>query len=216
MRLGEPEKAKIRELIERMEKSTGVQVLAAVTHKSDVYTEVPWKAFSLGTALAALALAAVMSLAVGFRSVPPLLWGTMVLGTGMVFALASIFLPPVARAFLGRERVREETKQYGQSLFLERGLSRTQSRRALLILVSELERRAAIVADTGIVDRIPQSELENVMNVMDAALIREKPSTALAAGLSCLEALLLRRGFAGAGGPDEIADEFLETEGPKS
>ena len=216
VKLSEQEKSHIRELATHVEAHTGVQVLAVVTGKSDAYPEVPWKAFSLGAALATLVLAIVASLGFGRHYAVPLLWVCASLGSGMVLSLASIFLQPVARSFLGKERAEEETRQFAQSLFLERGLDRTQSRKALLILASQFERRAAVVADAGVIDRIPHAELENIAAAMNAALARGSTSAALAGGLSALEELLLRRGFASAAGGNEIPEEFLETGGPKS
>jgi putative membrane protein len=216
MKLSEQDKSHISELAARVEARTGIQVLAVVTGKSDAYPEIPWKAFSMGAALATLAQAVAVSLRLEWDPIPSLLSWTAVLGAGMVLALAAIFLHPVARLFLGKERAAEETKQYAQSLFLERGLTRTQSRTAVLILASQFEHRSAIVADTGIIDRIPQTELEKIAAAMDASLARGSAPVALAGGLSTLEELLLQRGFAPApGAGDEIAQEFLETEGPK-
>jgi len=216
MKLSEQDKSQISELAARVEARTGVQVLAVVTGKSDTYPEIPWKAFSLGAALSTLALAVAVSLRLGWDPMSPLFGGTVVLGVGMMLALAGIFLQPVARSFLGKERAAAETRQYAQSLFLERGLSRTRSRKAVLILASQFERRAAVVADTGITDRIPNTDLEKIAAAMDASLSRGSAPAAMAGGLSALEELLLKHGFAAAAGAgDEIAEEFLETEGPK-
>jgi len=215
MKLGEQAKSYIRELAVQVEARTGTQVMAVVTGKSDTYPEIPWKAFSLGAALAILALITAISLGYLRDLNSPLFWGISVLGAGMVPALACIFLHPVARLFLGTDRAIAETRQFAQSLFLERGISRTQSRRAVLVLVSQFENRAWIVADTGIIDRIPPAEIDGIATIIDAALARGNASTAMAEGLSALEHLLLRRGFIASDAADEIPAEFLETEGPK-
>ena len=215
MKLGEQEKSKIQKLTAQVEVRTGTQVLAVITGKSDAYPEIPWKAFSLGAALSMLALFVAASLGALRGRDSLLLCAMYVLGAGMVLALACIFLHPVSRIFLGRDRASGETRQFARSLFLEKGLSRTSSRKAVLILVSEFERCASIVADTGVADRIPAAELDRIASSMDGALSREKASTALAGGLSELERLLLRHGFTGAASADEVPEEFLETKGPK-
>ena len=216
MNLTEQEKSQINEIAARVEARTGVQVLAVAAGKSDTYAEIPWKAFSLGAALTAFAVTLAVVLKPAWIAISPLLSATVVLGAGLVFALAAVFLRPVARLFLGDERAEAETRQFALSLFFERGLSRTRSRNALLILVSRFERRAAVVADTGIIERIPQADLEGISAAMDAILTRASVSAALTRGLFALEELLRTKGFiirSGAG--DEIAEEFLETEGPK-
>jgi putative membrane protein len=216
MKLNERDKSHIRELAAQIEARTGIQILAVVTRKSDTYAEIPWKAFSFGTALAILALIAGVSFGAFWGRTSLLVWGIIVLGTGMVLALACIFLPPFARLFLVAERAAEETRQFAQSLFLERGLNRTKSRRAVLLLVSQFERRASIVADTGVTGRISPAELDDIAAATGATLARESASAALTAGLSVLEKLLARHGFDAADAKDEVPEEFLETEGPKS
>jgi putative membrane protein len=102
------------------------------------------------------------------------------------------------------------------SVFIERGLSRTRARNAILVLVSQLERHAAIVADTGIIDRIPQRDLDGITAIMDDTLVREGAAAAMTRGLPALEQLLRTRGFnSPPASGDEISEEFLETEGPK-
>ncbi len=216
MLLSTEEKSHIVGEAERVEGRTGVQILAVLAGKSDAYPEIPWKAFSLGSGLAALALAAAAVTMSGWAPATPLLWVVAMLGTGMVLAVVSIFFPPVARLFLGKERAEGEVKQFAQSLFLERGLSRTRSRNAILVLVSRFERRSAVVSDTGITDRISQTDLDKICANLDVTLARGRASAALAKALPALEDLLVQRGFIPAAGTsDEVPGEFLETEGPK-
>jgi uncharacterized membrane protein len=216
MKLSEQDKSHISQLAAQVETHTGTQVMAVVTGKSDTYPEIPWKAFSLGVALATTALIIAAYLGGGRGRFSLLLWGAAVPGSGIVLAMASIFFWGVARPFLGKERASEETRQFARSLFLERGLSRTGARRGVLMLVSQLERRASIVVDTGILDRIPQAELDGLTAAVEAQLDCTSAAAALSGGLTSLEGLLVRHGFAATGGPDEVTDEFLEKEGPQS
>ena len=57
MRLQAAESDALDIRIAAVEARTGVQVLAAVVPRSDSYLELPWKAFALGAALAALGVA---------------------------------------------------------------------------------------------------------------------------------------------------------------
>jgi len=217
MEPNEQEKSDIRAGAARVEAQTGVQVLAVLADKSDTYPEIPWKAFSLGIALAALGLAAMVVMDTGRFAAEPLLWVTALLAAGLVPAAASIFLPAVARLFLSDLRAQAETVQFAQSLFLEHGLSRTRSRRAVLLMASCFERRSAVVADTGIAERVAQTDLDRICATMDARLAGGSPAAAMAAVLPDLERLLRQQGFAPSpGAGDEVAGEFLETKGPKS
>lgn len=216
MKLNETDKSEIRRVTRLLEERTGIQVLAVVTGKSDNYPEIPWRAFSMGTALATLGLITSAALSPVWSRSSSMLPMIAPLGAGLVLAIASIFVHPIARLFLGKEREKEETKQYAQSLFLERGLSRTGSRIAVLMLVSQFEKRGVITADAGILDRIPVGKLEEIGEQMSVELTRGGAFRGLATGLEGLEKILLGHGFAAAGGRNEIPGEFLEMEGPKS
>ena len=52
------ERQEINELAQQFETATGAQAVAAVIGKADDYPDIPWKAFALGAALAALAVVA--------------------------------------------------------------------------------------------------------------------------------------------------------------
>jgi putative membrane protein len=215
MEPNDEDKTRIRNLVERLEARTGVQVMAFAAARCDAYPEIPWKAFALGAALAAFAIALDSLARPGWSAPLPLGYGVAVLGTGAVLALLAVFLAPVARLFLGRARAEMETRHFAQIQFLERGLTQTRERRALLVLVAGFERRAAIVADTGVLAQVQLSELARVAEDMSQALARGQSLGALAEGLSAVETLLAERGFTGKGGaPDEIPEEFVETEKP--
>ena len=199
MKLSDDEKTAIRELTRRVEERTGAQVLSVVAGRSDSYPEAAWKAFSLGAVLGMLVPARAVSLPLAAAA------------AGLLFALAAFLIPAFARLFVSGDRAGEETRQFANSLFLERGLHRTPSRKAILVLFSQFERRAAITADSAAAAAVPAAELDGLA----ALMARKTAAEAFAAGLPALEQLLLRHGFAAAGAPDEVPEEFLESEGPQ-
>ncbi len=215
VKLSEEEKLRISQLAERVEAGTGVQVLAVVAGKCDTYREIPWKAFSLGTSLAALSFSLIVTIPTRIV-LPTGLWTMIILGTGLVCALTTIFCRPAARLFLAEDHAGTEANLFALKIFHDRGLGKTRSRNGILVLASQFERRAALVADTGIVERIPREDLDGISTILDTALKQKSTSAALVEGLSALEELLRSRGFdrpSAAG--DEIKEEFLEMEGPK-
>ena len=215
VKLSEEEKSRISELAEHVEAGTGVQVLAVVAGKSDTYREIPWKAFSMGTSLAAFAFCFIVTIPTNMV-LPTGSWTTVILGTGLVSALATIFSRRAARLFLGDDHAGAATKVFALKTFHDRGLGRTRARNAILVLASQFERRGALVADTGILELIPQKDLDGISTLLDAALKQKSAAAALAVGLSALDELLRSRGFnAPPASGDEIKEEFLETEGPK-
>jgi uncharacterized membrane protein len=202
MNLSETERRDIAERAARLEARTGVQVAAAVVGRCDAYPEIPWKAFALFSGLSLLAASLWHPDAV--------LGGLTFLLGGAAAALATVFLPGFARLFLDAARREAETRQYAAAFFLANGLSRTQRRRAVLVLVGVFERSVVVLPDSGLA--LAEAELQEVIARMTPQLAAGRVAPALREGLDALEALLAAKGFAG-GGTDEIAQEVFEEKG---
>ena len=202
--------------IAALEARTGVQVVTAVVPRADAYPELAWTAFALGASLAGLVVVldivrpAWMSGYVALSHVLP------VLGAGLVAAILVACVPALAHLLLGRARAAGETRQFAQSLFLERDLGRTKARTAVLLLVARFERRVELVADHGHDGRISSDEWRTVVDAATAGLARGDGAAALLAALDRLEALLASHGFAASSGTpaDDLPNAPLEVSGP--
>ncbi len=202
MHLTEQERNSLVELVAQAESLTGAQLVTVVVGKSDSYDEAPWKAFALGAALAALAVA--VALPRGWEvAVSTAHAAAIILGFGAAMALLTALLPWFARLFIERERREIEVAQFARSMFSSRGLGRTRGRLGVLILISLLERRATIVADDGFDGRVSPEDWQQVVARMTFLLRRRRPAGALRSGVQALQALLLEHGFLG---PEELAD----------
>jgi len=201
--------------VARVEANTGIQIVPAVTGKSDNYPEIPWKAFAIGASLGGLALV------VADRVNPH--WTTnetarlhmlVVLGAGAVAELLAIFAPPFARLLLSSLRASVEVRQQAESLFLRHGLSSTAGRVGVLLLVSLFERRIEIVADTGFAGRVAPADWQAVIARMTPHLQERRPYRALHAALEAIEQLLAGKGFQALGTePNELANGVIEDRG---
>jgi putative membrane protein len=195
MFLSSTESATIDAQIDHLKSRTGVQVVTAVVGKSDIYAELPWKAFALGAALAALGLVlADRQWPQWVTSHTALVHATMMLGAGAAGALLTIFVPAFARLFLRATRRDLEVRQHAESLFLTRELFKTDGRTGILILVSLFERRVEVLPDIGLHDRVHGAEWAMVVARMTPRLREARPFHALQEGLSALEDLLASKG----------------------
>jgi len=215
--LTEADKRALDARIAALEARTGVQVVTAVVPRADAYPELAWTAFALGASLAGLVVVVLdivrpawMSGTVALSHVLP------VLGAGLVAAILVACVPALAHLLLGRARAAGETRQFAQSLFLERDLGRTKARTAVLLVVARFERRVELVADHGHDGRIAADEWRTVVDAATAGLARGDGAAALLAALDRLEALLASHGFAASRGTpaDDLPNAPLEVSGP--
>jgi putative membrane protein len=215
MRLQPEESDAIDRRIAAVEAHTGVQVLAAVVPRSDSYVELPWKAFALGASLAAFGVAVADAwLEPWVTSATALLHAVVILGSGAACALLAIFVPSFARLFLRETRRHATVKEHAESLFLRRELFATRRRTAVLILISQFERRVEILPDTGLHGRVGEAEWRQVIDSMAPHLRDARPVHALEAGIADVERLLVSKGFhADAGATNELPNRPIEERG---
>jgi putative membrane protein len=206
----------VKQRVARLERSTGVEVIAAVIARADSYPEIPWKAFALGASLALLAAVAAALTAPGWEAAEAIVeTAVAALAAGAAAALATIWIAPLARLFLSRARRQAEALQYAQAMFLDAGLQRTPRRDGILLLVSRFEHEVVVLADRGVRDRIDAAGLDAVVAAVTAALKRGQVKDALLDGLARLEETLAASGFrAQPGEPDEVADRLIQQKGP--
>ncbi len=210
MRFNDADKSAIEARVAAFEQATGAQAVVSVVDRCDGYPEIPWRAFALGAALAALCVWLVpVSGAVLYHSTTLALMA--VLGTGATAALCTIFLPATGRWLLPRTRREAEVRQYAQALFLTRELFATRERSAVLILAGLYERCAVVIADRGLVERLSAGQLEVAQGQLHAALGAGEIVTAVQDALAALEAALQRPGSTVAA--NEVADSVIRERG---
>jgi putative membrane protein len=200
-----------------IEARAGVQIVTAIIGKTDAHGELPWKAFALGAAFAALAVVVVDWTRPDWSSAHAALrHALIILGGGAASALAAMLVPAYARLFLHRARRDAEVRRYAESLFLRRQLFHTRDRNSILVLVSRFERRVEIVADIGFDGRIGEPEWRSVIARMTPLLATGAVAAALRQGLSRLDELLAAKGLRGAAaGGNELADRPIEERGAR-
>lgn len=141
--LNESARTRIELAICEVERKTMAEVVVAAVPSSDDYTDV------------ALSYGAVFSIGGAFA----LHWLWPALATVwllcfecavMIATLLAFRAGPVLRALTPRRRFIESVEQRARATFLEHELFATRERTGVLILLSELEQRVAILGDVGV------------------------------------------------------------------
>src|SRR5688572_23808900 len=183
MLLSTKEQQEINGLALQFEALTGAQAVAAIVGKADDYPDIPWKAFALGAAMAAMIVVGDEFIRRDWASIhSPLRDVSAILVTGVLCCVAAITMPAFGRLFLNRERARAEVRQYAQSLFLQREVFATAERIGILMLVARFERRIVILPDSGIARHISVRELDDIIARMAPHLAASQPVQAFRTG----------------------------------
>jgi putative membrane protein len=213
MHLAAQEQQQINGLVAEVEAASGAEFVVAVVGKADAYPEIPWKAFSLGAATAALLVALVTVLNWNWpalNSVLPAL--LIVLGAGLACAFSTVFVPAIARLFLDPLRAEAEVEQYARAMFLDRRMFETRERVGVLILISRFERKAAIVADVAVARHIPDAQLDGIVSEMVVPLSQGHVASAAETALRRIGRQLHGK-LHGSAGTDEIVETLVQERG---
>lgn len=213
MNLSETDRNFLNQRIEEAERLTKTQFVLATVKRSDGYAEIPWKAFAFGASITGLLVFVFLVIRpVWISSLAILLSVVAILGVGGLLALLTVLIERFARLFLSAVRSEAETRQYGESLFLNRGFFSTESRTGVLLLVSLFERQVFILPDTGLKDRVSEEVMQNIIALMSIHLKRRELRLALETGLEKLvEATLPPKSEWSEKG--EFSNEIIEEEG---
>ena len=212
MLLSDADRERVNARVARAEGRVAAQIVTAVVAKSDAYPELPWKAFALATALAALAVAVGAGLRPGWTALQDArVLVVVVLGAGLSAAALTVYVPRLARGLLSGVRAEGEVQQYAQALFLDRELFHTRARTGVLLLVSLFERRVVVLPDRGIPGDIGEADWQAVVRAMTPGLAAGRVADALIEGVARVEALLAAHGMARpAPGGEELPDVIEE------
>ena len=196
-----------------LERAQGVPMVTMVVGKSDVYPETVWKAFSLGSALTALAVTVGDVVRPDWVTAGAVFTAVIaILFVGAACAVATVYVPAVTRLFLRESRAALEVHQCAQVQFLQRELFATGERTAILMLVSLLERRVVILADSGLQPHVSVAEWDAVIARMSGDLRAGQVGAAMLAGLAAIGELLAGKPIARGAG-NAFSDQPIEEPG---
>lgn len=153
------EKDKLARLVAELEKQTSGEIVTMVVGRSDDYPGARWRCAVL---FSLLALFLVYFL---FPEIDPLYLLFLHLPALYIGYLLSA-VPAVLRCFLIEDKVSEEVHQRATQEFFAQNVHETSHRSGVFIFVSLLERRAEILADTGINARAEPDTWQKVLQDM--------------------------------------------------
>jgi putative membrane protein len=122
------------------------------------------------------------------------------------------------RAFVGLRRLctppsfaDHAVRQAAQAEFLARGMMETRERTGVLVFVSQLERRAAVVADRGVLAHVEPQAWQHACRAIEARVRAGEDGVALASRIRELAPLLAAALPRRADDIDELADELVSS-----
>ncbi len=212
--LSENDRIQLGQRIAEVEKITKTQVVLGTVKRCDVYAEVPWKAFALGTSVAGLLVFSFDLFLFSWISHTTILISVAaILSAGLIIIFLTLLFPRFARLFISGYRLETETQQYAESLFLSHELFSTERRSGILLLICLFERRVVILPDKGLSSRVSQEALKRIIKLTTQSLahnndVRHAMEIALNEFIRIIEPLSPDETV-----KDELSNEIMEEAG---
>lgn len=150
----EADKEKIAAAIGEVETRTAGEVAVMVVDESDDYPE--------GQIIAGVVTGSLVALLIADLFFADSLW-VFVVAALILSAAAGLlvsYLPAARRLFVPDARMQAKVRQRALVAFYEKGLGDTRDDTGVLFFISLFERKAWVLADRGIYEKIPRADLE--------------------------------------------------------
>jgi putative membrane protein len=150
-------------------RTTG-QIVPVVVEKSDGYPEARHRGAMLGAALATVLVLA-LHLPLTLAELP-----LVQLAAGGLGALLALW-DPVERVLAGKAELELAARDRAVRAFHEHGLHRTAQANGVLVFASLFERRAVVLGDRGIHEKMGEAEWQRAVDALVAGVRRGDPAT---------------------------------------
>ncbi len=178
------EQQKIETAVKAAEMKTSGEIVPMVVNSSYDYP----RAELIGGGSLALATGLLVSWGFGGESI---WWFLPVFIVGFfIFQQLIHNIPELKRWLIHPEELTEEVKEKALVSFLEQGLHETRDRTGILILISLLERRVQVLADSGINAKVPENTWKEVTDIITAGLKSEDACAAICQAIDLCGELL--------------------------
>lgn len=181
--LTEDEKRRVAQAVKRAEESTAGELVVVLTARSSAYAT--WRMGLAASVSVALMLEAYYVLpswpawVFFIAQVPVAMLVYWLVGSGTLL-----------RRVVPRSALTGAVEQRALAAFLEAGVTETRDRSGVLIFLSEAERRAVILADRGIHERVATGEWQKDVDDLVAAIRAGRPSEGLLAAVQHIGSIL--------------------------
>jgi putative membrane protein len=161
----------IQAAVRRAEERTAAEIVPVGVAKSARYEVATWRGGTIAALLAFVGGVLLLQFyeggSLGRPSAAWIVVGSA-LTVGVIGALATMFVDPLRRLFVGEALLTESVRRRALQFFVQEEVFETRDRTGILLFVSLFERQIEVVGDTGIHERVRSDDWDEV-----AARVRE-------------------------------------------
>ena len=209
---------RIADAVKEAEERSGTEIVPVFARQSSFYEFVFWRLGFIASVLVSIVLLLLHTLSESILWWPAGLWLLVVLVGGLMGALSLLAFPALKRLFIGNMILERRVWEKAQLQFFKYGLSETPERNAILVFVSQFERRFVVLGDTGIAELVDQSVWDQLVNEYIDILRSSGPVEAICKVIAHCGSVIEESGYGshetGRRDKDNLLGNHLREEGP--
>ena len=189
------EKKQISEAVASLEKESSGELVLYYAKSSDSYPEAAWKLTSI---IGILFLSLTIFLSYNWLLPPyytPLIVSLTVLLSMVITYFISLFIPIIRTAITNTSVIEHRVLTKARDMFLQEQVFNTVERTGILIYISALERKVVVLGDSGINQKINQSDWEQVVKHVIDGIKSKQMTKGIIEAVEICKMLLLDNGF---------------------
>lgn len=214
MLLDPDEHRRIAEAVGAAEATTRGEIVCVITDEAARYAEVPLAWAAAGAIILPILALGWVAAHVGaaHASVLTALSGYALVQCLLFFGiLLLVSIPVIRRTLTPPSLKRAHVRSRAMEHFFARSLDATRERTGVLILVSLKDRRAEVLADTGISDKVAPSAWDEVISDLVSGAKLKKPADGIVAAIARCGRILATHFPSGAYNPNELPNAIVES-----
>ncbi len=208
--LTKQEKQLIESAVKEAESKISGEIVPVLLQSSHNYPSTKYKIALIASVVMFILVISADRWLPGFNIYDPLYYFSLVYGAAILGFLIPILFPYIAVSFATEKEKRYAVEQKAETLFLEHEIFNTKARTGIMILVSLAEKRALIMADTGINQKVEQSIWDDLVNDLVHSIKRNEMCNGIIDAVKSASKILLDNGFiADVDDSNELSDQII-------
>ncbi|MBN2571456.1 MAG: TPM domain-containing protein [Ignavibacteriales bacterium] len=204
----EEDEKRILEAIKEAENKTSGEIVLYIINRSDNYAEANFKSALL---FGSIPIFVFMLLSLEWLLpvvITPFEIGIIFICCCVLGFVLALFVPKVKRFFISQEEMLEQVMKRASVAFIDEDIVDTKSRNGILIYISFFERRAVVLADKGINNKVPTDYWKDVVQIISDNFKKGNKCEGIVQAIIKCSDILVEAGFAkGVDDENELRDD---------
>jgi len=193
--LTKQEEQQIESAVKMAESKISGEIVPVILQKSHHYPSTKYKLALIASVVMFLIIIAGDRLLSGFNLYDPIYYFSLSYGAAVLGFLAPVLFPILAVSFASEKEKSHAVVQKAETIFLENEVFNTKSRTGIMLFISLAERRALVMADTGINEKVDQSTWDDLIVHLIDSIKRNQMVTGITEAIASATQILLDNGF---------------------